>query len=431
MELEPLDELPATLVLYQCLQGLDYLHRSKYMHRDIKAGNIMLTDKGVCKIADFGTAALLNEPYGTARTFIGSLYWMAPEVILTETKPIEYDCKSDVYGVGITAIELVEGEPPNFDILLTQIAIHRLKYESPNLKDSKKWSQNYINFVKQTLTKHPLMRPTCKDCLEMDLFKNVDVNSREPLIELHNIWQNRESAEITELEAEDVKTDISDMDTNVPPPSELTIDSSSKNNRKIQTKTIRYQMNGVTKEKILTTTKSSDTKKDSKIEELREKILKQKREIRAEEIRELKRMETQHKNQLEELFTRQKSELRVNNKIIQAYMEKYKSENDSQQKCIIKEIDKKQTALKAEIDAYIKQCKKTLEKDRKKVNSMMKKKTENNLKNRVQSCVLSVGQFVEKQNKIVSEQYECLINKKYNRLFGMLAIFIRITDQYH
>lgn len=156
-------------ILYDTLVGLDYLHsKVGLIHRDIKAGNILLSEEGECKLADFGVSAKLNKIGGRARTFIGTPYWMAPEVIATDPQRnnsrASYDCKADIWSIGITAIEIAEKNPPLSDIhpmrALQLIPNQNLYFARP-----KNWSKVFQDFVTQCLDRNPETRPSASALL--------------------------------------------------------------------------------------------------------------------------------------------------------------------------------------------------------------------------------------------------------------------------
>ena len=137
-----------------CLNGLHYLHAQARIHRDIKAGNILLTDVGDIKLADFGSAAIASP----ANSFVGTPYWMAPEVILAMDEG-QYEGKVDVWSLGITCIELAERKPPYFNMNAMSALYHIAQNESPGLADPA-WSDVFRHFVDACLQKNPAERPT-------------------------------------------------------------------------------------------------------------------------------------------------------------------------------------------------------------------------------------------------------------------------------
>ncbi|XP_024912417.1 mitogen-activated protein kinase kinase kinase kinase 5 isoform X4 [Cynoglossus semilaevis] len=162
----PLSELQIAYVCRETLQGLGYLHSKGKMHRDIKGANILLTDNGDVKLADFGVAAKITATIAKRKSFIGTPYWMAPEVAAVE-KNGGYNQLCDIWAVGITAIELAELQPPMFDLhpMRALFLMSKSSFQPPKLKDKNRWSTGFHNFVKVSLTKNPKKRPTAEKLL--------------------------------------------------------------------------------------------------------------------------------------------------------------------------------------------------------------------------------------------------------------------------
>lgn len=174
----------------ECLAGMEYLHSNKIIHRDIKGQNVLLTRDLRVKLVDFGVCALLQEQKGKRDTVIGTPYWMAPEVrlfvalflgtcqhIIPASSPLicllpqvitceaappgtaSYDAKCDVWSLGITAIEIADGQPP-----LSKMPAMKALYKIPQLKpptlsSNHKWSKRFHDFLAKALTKNPAKRP--------------------------------------------------------------------------------------------------------------------------------------------------------------------------------------------------------------------------------------------------------------------------------
>ncbi|XP_040594928.1 mitogen-activated protein kinase kinase kinase kinase 3 isoform X4 [Mesocricetus auratus] len=163
----PLSELQIAYVSRETLQGLYYLHSKGKMHRDIKGANILLTDNGHVKLADFGVSAQITATIAKRKSFIGTPYWMAPEVAAVERKG-GYNQLCDLWAVGITAIELAELQPPMFDLhpMRALFLMTKSNFQPPKLKDKLKWSHSFHHFVKMALTKNPKKRPTAEKLLQ-------------------------------------------------------------------------------------------------------------------------------------------------------------------------------------------------------------------------------------------------------------------------
>lgn len=143
------------------LQGLSFLHEKKKIHRDVKAGNILLNRDGYAKLGDFGVSAQLLHSFSKKNSKIGTPYWMSPEVIMQS----QYDMKCDIWSLGITCIEMAEGEPPNSKIRTFLVMKYIVKEPPKGLTQPEKWSREFNDFVSKCLTYDPNNRPSAKDLL--------------------------------------------------------------------------------------------------------------------------------------------------------------------------------------------------------------------------------------------------------------------------
>lgn len=156
----PLKEEEIGAICQDVLHGLEYLHSMGKIHRDVKAGNILLTENGTVKLADFGSASIVCP----ANSFVGTPYWMAPEVILAMDEG-QYDGKVDVWSLGITCIELAERKPPYFNMNAMSALYHIAQNDSPSLSPGSSWSDVFRHFVNFCLQKSPADRPTASRLL--------------------------------------------------------------------------------------------------------------------------------------------------------------------------------------------------------------------------------------------------------------------------
>lgn len=158
----PLREDEIAAICNDALCGLSYLHSMHRIHRDVKAGNILLTENGTVKLADFGSASMACP----ANSFVGTPYWMAPEVILAMDEG-QYDGKVDVWSMGITCIELAERKPPYFNMNAMSALYHIAQNESPSLSSNNTdWSDYFRDFVDACLHKNPYERPSSAQMLD-------------------------------------------------------------------------------------------------------------------------------------------------------------------------------------------------------------------------------------------------------------------------
>ncbi|XP_078062861.1 uncharacterized protein LOC144488657 [Mustelus asterias] len=184
LELERgLAEPQIRVICRQTLEALHYLHANKIIHRDLKAGNILLTLDGDIKLADFGVSAKNTHTIQRRASFIGTPYWMAPEVVRCETsKDAPYDHKADVWSLGITLIELAEMEPPHHELNPMRVLLKITKAPSPGLSHPSRWSPDFKDFLRKALDKNVEVRWCAKQLLQHPFV--TAATSNKPIREL-------------------------------------------------------------------------------------------------------------------------------------------------------------------------------------------------------------------------------------------------------
>lgn len=205
----PLNESQIKVICYQVCLALKYLHQNKIIHRDLKAGNILITTKGEIKLADFGVSAKNDKTMQKRDTFIGTPYWMAPEVIMCETfKDNPYDYSADIWSLGITVIELAEMEPPNHDLNPMRVLLRVTKAPPPTLSQSKRFSKDMSDFISKCLVKDPSKRASLDDLLDHPFLSFGEVSEDERVIPLKKLIAESKAEVIEEyIDNTDAKSD--------------------------------------------------------------------------------------------------------------------------------------------------------------------------------------------------------------------------------
>ncbi|XP_047698374.1 LOW QUALITY PROTEIN: serine/threonine-protein kinase 3 [Prionailurus viverrinus] len=197
-------------ILKSTLKGLEYLHFMRKIHRDIKAGNILLNTEGHAKLADFGVAGQLTDTMAKRNTVIGTPFWMAPEVI----QEIGYNCVADIWSLGITSIEMAEGKPPYADIHPMRAIFMIPTNPPPTFRKPELWSDDFTDFVKKCLVKNPEQRATATQLLQHAFIKNAKPVSilRDLITEAMEIKAKRHEEQQRELEEEEENSDEDELD---------------------------------------------------------------------------------------------------------------------------------------------------------------------------------------------------------------------------
>ncbi|XP_017285546.1 mitogen-activated protein kinase kinase kinase kinase 4 isoform X3 [Kryptolebias marmoratus] len=344
----------------EILRGLSHLHAHHVIHRDIKGQNVLLTENAEVKLVDFGVSAQLDRTVGRRNTFIGTPYWMAPEVIACDENPdATYDYRSDLWSCGITAIEMAEGAPPLCDMHPMRALFLIPRNPPPRLK-SKKWSKKFFSFIENCLVKNYTQRPPTDQLLKHPFIRDQP-NERQVRIQLKDhidrTKKKRGEKDETEYEysgSEDEEEDPPEQEgepssiVNVPGESTLRRDFIRlQQENKERSEALRHQQ--LLQEQQL---REQEEYKRQLLAERQKRIEQQKeqrrrleeqqrreREMRRQQEREQRRREQEEKRRLEEMERRRKEEEE------RRRAEDEKRRNDREQEYIRRQLEEEQRHL--------------------------------------------------------------------------------------
>ncbi|XP_038190783.1 myosin-IIIa [Arvicola amphibius] len=196
---ERMSEPIIAYILHEALMGLQHLHNNKTIHRDVKGNNILLTAEGGVKLVDFGVSAQLSSTRHRLNTSVGTPFWMAPEVIACEQQlDTTYDARCDTWSLGITAIELGDGDPPLAELHPMRALFKIPRNPPPKLRQPELWSAEFNDFISKCLTKDYEKRPTVSDLLNHQFITQIegkDAMLQKQLMEFIDVHQSLGSTE--------------------------------------------------------------------------------------------------------------------------------------------------------------------------------------------------------------------------------------------
>ncbi|XP_054944949.1 mitogen-activated protein kinase kinase kinase kinase 4 isoform X38 [Physeter macrocephalus] len=344
----------------EILRGLAHLHIHHVIHRDIKGQNVLLTENAEVKLVDFGVSAQLDRTVGRRNTFIGTPYWMAPEVIACDENPdATYDYRSDLWSCGITAIEMAEGAPPLCDMHPMRALFLIPRNPPPRLK-SKKWSKKFFSFIEGCLVKNYTQRPPTEQLLRHPFIRDQP-NERQVRIQLKDhidrTRKKRGEKDETEYEysgSEEEEEEVPEQEgepssiVNVPGESTLRRDflrlqqENKERSEALRRQQLLQEQQLREQEEYKRQLLAERQKRIEQQKEQRRRLEEQQRrerEARRQQEREQRRREQEEKRRLEELERRRKEEEE------RRRAEEEKRRVEREQECIRRQLEEEQRHL--------------------------------------------------------------------------------------
>ncbi|XP_076838466.1 LOW QUALITY PROTEIN: mitogen-activated protein kinase kinase kinase kinase 4-like [Brachyhypopomus gauderio] len=344
----------------EILRGLAHLHAHHVIHRDIKGQNVLLTENAEVKLVDFGVSAQLDRTVGRRNTFIGTPYWMAPEVIACDENPdATYDYRSDLWSCGITAIEMAEGAPPLCDMHPMRALFLIPRNPPPRLK-SKKWSKKFFSFIESCLVKTYTQRPPTDQLLKHPFIRDQP-NERQVRIQLKDhidrTRKKRGEKDETEYEysgSEEEEEEAAELEgepssiVNVPGESTLRRDfirlqqENKERSEALRRQQLLQEQQLREQEEYKRQLLAERQKRIEQQKEQRRRLEEQQRrerEMRRQQEREQRRREQEEKRKLEEMERRRKEDEE------RRRAEEEKRRNDREQEYIRRQLEEEQRHL--------------------------------------------------------------------------------------
>uniref|UniRef100_A0A8C3KWZ9 non-specific serine/threonine protein kinase n=1 Tax=Chrysolophus pictus TaxID=9089 RepID=A0A8C3KWZ9_CHRPC len=419
LELErPLTEPQIKVVCRQTLEALNYLHENKIIHRDLKAGNILFTLDGDIKLADFGVSAKNTRTIQRRDSFIGTPYWMAPEVVMCETsKDRPYDYKADIWSLGITLIEMAQIEPPHHELNPMRVLLKIAKSDPPTLAQPSKWFHPFVTVTSNKPIRELIAEAKAEVTEEVEDGKDEDEEEEtdNSLVSLKFSCLNMQIVSITDFLWSSQFSDVlPNFHLKSSKPISLCFIQETRRQKKTLKKTRKFVVDGV---EVSVTTSKIVTENDSKSEEMRF--------LRRQELRELRLLQKEE----------QRAQQQLSNKLLQQREQMYRrfeQEMTSKKRQYDQEIENLEKQQKQTIERLEQEHTNRLRDEAKRIKAEQEKelsKFQNMLKNKKKECsFFEFLQFKKKKNNSKNKQNPQQNDHQQSNRF-MCMLFVQKQQQ--